>query len=387
MKKIIMKNPDKLSKRIIVVLLLIIILITSFITYSFIKTKYYKKGYTSIFGYAYFIVDSNSMAPKINKNDLVIIKEKSKYKEKNIITYKENDNYITHRITRIEGNRLVTKGDANNNLDKIVYKKDVIGKLVLIIPNVGLIKKIIISPKVLEILLLTLLIISITTSYKTKNIRTKVKKPIKGLNPNVYINKNITKNIDKKRFKGMLMVDLLVIILLLLIKSIPITLSRYDSEAIGKTSTNIAFYLLKPDYVTNNIKLTSLTPSDTPYIYTFSISNYDAVSTSEVDLEYILKIVTTTNLPLTYKLYQNEDYTSNTSTNLVTNNNTTIEQDDDDTYFKNITLSKEEMYYSTPKTNNYTLLIYYTRESANAKYQNTIESIRIIIDSNQIVDN
>ena len=37
---------------------------------------------------------------------------------------KENDNYITHRITRIEGNRLVTKGDANNNLDKIVYKKE-----------------------------------------------------------------------------------------------------------------------------------------------------------------------------------------------------------------------------------------------------------------------
>ena len=75
-----MKNLDKLSKRIIVVLLLIIILITSFITYSFIKTKYYKKEYNSIFGYAYFIVDSNSMAPKIKKKYLLIIKENSKYK-------------------------------------------------------------------------------------------------------------------------------------------------------------------------------------------------------------------------------------------------------------------------------------------------------------------
>lgn len=386
MKKKITKNQDSLSRKISRILILIIILILVFITYSFIKTKYYKKGYTSIFGYAYFIVDSGSMSPKIKKNDLIIVKEKSKYKEKDIITYKENNNYITHRITRIDDNRLVTKGDANNNLDQVVYKKDVIGKLALIIPSGGLIKKIFVLPKVLIILLMTLLIISITISYKTKNVRSKVKKPIKGLNPNIYIKKDITKNIDKKRFKGMLKVDLLVIIILLLISSIPVTLSRYDSLAIGKTSTNIAFYLLKPDYVTNNIKLTTLTPSDTPYVYTFSISNYDAVSTSEVDLEYTLKIVTTTNLPLTYKLYKNEDYTSNSSTNLVTNNNTTIEQDDDGTYFKYITLNKEEMYYTTPQKNNYTLLIYYTRESANAKYQNTIESIRIIIDSNQIVD-
>ena len=86
------------------------------------------------------------------------------------------------------------------------------------------------------------------------------------------------------------------------------------------------------------------------------------------------------------KIYKNEDYSSNSSTNLVTNENTIVEKDEDGTYFKTITLSKEELYYSTPKTNNYTLLIYYTKESANAKYQNTIESIRIVVDSNQIVD-
>ena len=386
MKKNQKKSLDILSKKISRILIAIIILIVVFITYSVINTRYYKKGYTSIFGYAYFMVDSGSMSPTIKKNDIVIIKENSKLKEKDIITYKENDYYVTHRITRIDDNRLVTKGDANNSLDQIVYKKDVIGKLALIIPGGGLIKKVFTSPKVVLILIITLLIISITISYKTKNVRSRVKKPLKGLNPNIYIKKDITKNIDKKRFKGMLKVDLLVIITLLLISSIPITFSRYESLAIGRTSTNIAFYLLKPNYQTNNIKLTTLSPSDTPYVYTFSISNYDAVSTSEVDLEYVLKIVTTTNLPLTYKLYKNEDYTSNSATNLVTNNNTTIEQDNDGTYFKYITLPKEELYYSTPKTNNYTLLIYYSTASANSKYQNTIESVRIVIDSNQIVD-
>ena len=106
-----------------------------------------------------------------------------------------------------------------------------------------------------------------------------------------------------------------------------------------------------------------------------------------MSLEYVLQIITTTNLPLTYKLYMNEDYTSNTATNLVTNNNTTVTADDDGTYFKYITLAKEELYYNTPKINNYTLLIYYLPESANAIYQNTIESVRIVIDSNQIVSN
>ena len=169
--------------------------------------------------------------------------------------------------------------------------------------------------------------------------------------------------------------------------TIPITLSRYMTTVVGTTSTNVAYYLLKPTYMTNNVKLTTLAPSDTPYVYTFSISNYDSNETSEVDLEYILKIITTTNLPLTYKLYKNEDYTSNSATNLVTNNNTVVAQDDDGTYFKTMTFNKEELYYNTPAINNYTLLIYYSTASANAIYQNTIESIRIVIDSNQIVDN
>ena len=97
-------------------------------------------------------------------------------------------------------------------------------------------------------------------------------------------------------------------------------------------------------------------------------------------------MVATTNLPLRFKLYMNENYTDNNATDLVTNENTTIEYDEYNTIFKTITLSKENLLYSTPKTNNYTLLIYYDSNNNDAKYQDTIESIRIVTNSRQIIE-
>ena len=166
----------------------------------------------------------------------------------------------------------------------------------------------------------------------------------------------------------------------------PFTLSKYQSTATGNINSNIAFYLFKTDYQVERIKLADLEPSPTPHIYTFTIGNQNNNKVSDVDIEYILKIVTTTNLPLRYQLYKNEDYESNDSTNLITSNNTTIEKDDDGTYFQTFEFAKEELLYATPKTNNYTLVVYFDETNKEAKYQDTPESVRIIVDSRQIID-
>ena len=105
---------------------------------------------------------------------------------------------------------------------------------------------------------------------------------------------------SKKKFLLISKINILIIVLLLLIKIMPITLSKYQSSGIGNTNSNIAFYLLTADYLTEKIKLSDLIPSDNPYIYTFTISNKKGEKTSEVDIEYVLSIVTTTNLPLRY---------------------------------------------------------------------------------------
>ena len=191
---------------------------------------------------------------------------------------------------------------------------------------------------------------------------------------------------SKKKFVLFNKINLLIIILLILLKLLPVTLSRYESNATGETNTNIAYYLLEPNYYTDNIKLNTLGIQQEPYVYNFTISNFNENDHSEVDLTYILSIVTTTNIPLRYELYENEDYTSINKTNLITTNNTVIEPDSDGTYFQTITMNEEEMLYSEDVTNNYTLLIYYDVNNADSKYQDTIEGIRIIIDSKQEVD-
>ena len=191
---------------------------------------------------------------------------------------------------------------------------------------------------------------------------------------------------SKKKFVLFNKINLLIIILLILLKLLPVTLSRYESNATGETNTNIAYYLLEPNYYTDNIKLNTLGIQQEPYVYNFTISNFNENDHSEVDLTYILSIVTTTNIPLRYELYENEDYTSINKTNLITTNNTVIEPDSDGTYFQTITMNEEEMLYSEDITNSYTLLIYYDVNNADSKYQDTIEGIRIIIDSKQEVD-
>lgn len=191
---------------------------------------------------------------------------------------------------------------------------------------------------------------------------------------------------SKKKFVLFNKINILLLVLLLVIKLMPITLSKYESVATGNADVNIAFYLIEPDYYTENIKLTSLSPSDVGYVYNFSVSNYNDTDKSEVDIEYDLSLVTTTNLPLRYELYMNESYNDVNSVNLINDNNTVIEPDSDGTYFKTIALNREELLYSNDVKNDYTLVVYYDKVNDNAMYQNMVESIRIVIDSRQILE-
>lgn len=191
---------------------------------------------------------------------------------------------------------------------------------------------------------------------------------------------------SKRKFLLISKINVLIIVLLILIKIMPVTLSKYESSGIGKMNSNIAFYLLSADYLTEKIKLSDLTPSDSPYVYTFTVGNKKDSKTSEVDIEYVLSIVTTTNLPLRYELYENSNYLDNDAVNLITSSNTVVEKDIDGTYFQTFTFNKEELYFSNPTTNTYTLLVYFDKSNNDFKYQDVVEGVRIIVDSKQIIE-
>ena len=189
--------------------------------------------------------------------------------------------------------------------------------------------------------------------------------------------------IDKNRVALVSKIITFLLIFVIGIAIIPITVSKYQSTGSGVINSNIAFYLLKDGYYVQNVKLSDVDLNESPYVVNFSVTNRKDNKVSDVDIEYVVKVITTTNLPFTYELYENENYEN--GTNLISSSNTDVSLDSDGTYFQTFTLNSENLYYNNPKVNNYTLLVNYG-DLTDAKYQDIVESVRIVVDSKQIIE-
>lgn len=163
-----MKNIEKFFKYFTNVLLTIVIICIFFALYSFIQLVILEKDYVNYFGYTVFEVQSGSMSPTINVDDMLLVKLTNEVEKDDIITYKKDNSFITHRVIEANGNKIITKGDSNNSEDKIIEKEDVLGKIVKIFPGFGKWKKILLSPAVLIAIFSTLTIFSFVFSYNDK---------------------------------------------------------------------------------------------------------------------------------------------------------------------------------------------------------------------------
>ena len=89
------------------------------------------------FGYGAAVVLSGSMEPTFSKDDLIIVKKKDSFDIGDVVVYQSNDSLVVHRVVSMDGDMVVTKGDANNiedaSFDKIAIKGVVIG----CIPSLG----------------------------------------------------------------------------------------------------------------------------------------------------------------------------------------------------------------------------------------------------------
>lgn len=104
-----------------------------------------------VFGFQYVVILTDSMEPNINPNDIVITKpvDPDQLRVGDVVMYKitiGNATYrITHRIVEIrtepDGDHyFVTKGDNREYSDPWrVYPEDIVGRVVLVIPKVGVI--------------------------------------------------------------------------------------------------------------------------------------------------------------------------------------------------------------------------------------------------------
>ncbi len=192
--------------------------------------------------------------------------------------------------------------------------------------------------------------------------------------------------IDQKSFLTILRFICLLFLLILIITKINITLSRYESSANVVAKSKVALFVISPGLYNNSINLDGLEPSDNPYIYQITINNFDNDNNrSQVNLEYTIKFITTTNLPLSFKVIRNTDYNPNIAS-IMTSDTTT--QDLDGTYFKTLSNSlKYTMNYNTNVTDTYSLIVNFPKSYANQPniYQGLIDNVAIEINAQQVV--
>ena len=75
-------------------------------------------------------VETGSMEDKIHVGDYILLYKKSNYKVGDVVTYRVKDYFITHRIVKVENDKIITKGDANNAEDDGISSDRIVGKAV-----------------------------------------------------------------------------------------------------------------------------------------------------------------------------------------------------------------------------------------------------------------
>lgn len=179
----------KIIKRIfniVITLIFIPILVINLI--MLFQTITNPKEIPNFLGYRFFVITSGSMEQTIHTGDFIVIKqtEADKLQKNDIITFKEEQVVITHRIIDItkkqEILQFTTKGDNNNvKDDKTVSADNVLGKYLFTIPFLGKITLFIQQPAglitIISIpILLTLINHKINETLDNKSIERKNKR-------------------------------------------------------------------------------------------------------------------------------------------------------------------------------------------------------------------
>ena len=160
---------NKIVGKILNILIAIVIIIILFILYNTLQTSILKRDYTNLFGFTMLQISTGSMKPTLEVKDIIIVKlltkeTREELKENDVVVFK-SDVLVVHRIISIDGEDVITKGDANNAEDKPVQKDMIIGKMVKVISKIGIWEKVFTTPRVYVSILITISLFGITFLY------------------------------------------------------------------------------------------------------------------------------------------------------------------------------------------------------------------------------
>lgn len=136
--------------------------------YYIVQIKVFQNDYSNLFGYTFFEVATGSMSSTIEIGDVVIVKITKEVNKNEIIVYRDGDNFVTHRLIEKDDDKLVTKGDANNSEDKPITENQILGKVIYVIPKIGVWRNILLSPEVIGLVLTFLFLLGLAFQFTSK---------------------------------------------------------------------------------------------------------------------------------------------------------------------------------------------------------------------------
>lgn len=120
-------------------------------------------------GYGAAVVLSGSMEPTFSKDDLIFVKETDELNVGDIVVYQSGNELIVHRIVNIDGDMMVTQGDANNAADPAFEKSAVKGVVIGWIPQVGMLVNILKTPAGIILILVSAFLLVELSFQKQKD--------------------------------------------------------------------------------------------------------------------------------------------------------------------------------------------------------------------------
>lgn len=117
------------------------------------------------FGYGGAVVLSGSMEPAIMVDELIIVKAEDSYEVGDVVVYQSGSMMVVHRIMDMDGERVITRGDANNMDDSPVELAQIKGKVIYHIPKVGGVVRILKTPAA-TLVLIVAAVLSVELPYQ-----------------------------------------------------------------------------------------------------------------------------------------------------------------------------------------------------------------------------
>ena len=179
------KNLEKVINILLNIFIAIFGILLLISIYNSIQINILKNDYSSFFDYSIFEVQTGSMSGEIEAGDWVIVKATKDIALDDIITFKQGDEFTTHRVIEKYTDTYVTKGDVNNSKDEPITDDDIVGKVVKVLPHFGILRKTLFNPWVVISLIITLFLINFALKKEDNKKEEQLKQKVNSLKEQV----------------------------------------------------------------------------------------------------------------------------------------------------------------------------------------------------------